>query len=120
MNVITSDKDRWVNVMMKHELEMIPSPKSPLASGAATFFAFLAIGLVPLLVYVWDYFTQSELNLFLISSLLTSLAFVYIGFIKTRVTQTSSIRGIIETLLLGISAAIVAYTVGLGIDRLIS
>ena len=37
---ITEDKDRWVNDMMKDELEMIEESKSPFAMGTTTFIAF--------------------------------------------------------------------------------
>ena len=120
VKVITADKDRWVNVMMKHELEMIPSSKSPITSGTATFISFLLVGLVPLLVYVIDYLFPQNINLFMASSLLTSLAFVYIGYIKTRVTQTTIWKGIMETLLLGITAAVVAYFVGYMLEKIVS
>jgi len=40
---IITDKDRWVEVMMKEELEMQAETKTPLGMGAATFAAFLAM-----------------------------------------------------------------------------
>src|ERR1051325_7504172 len=55
--VITADKDVWVDVMMKDELNMIPPDKNPLVVGGMTFFSFLTVGFVPLIVYVFDYFT---------------------------------------------------------------
>lgn len=118
VDVITSDKERWVNVMMKHELEMIPPGKSPLTSGFMTLISFVTVGLVPLLVYVADYLHPLSLNLFVTSGTLTTVAFIAIGYVKTYVTQTSKIKGIGETLLLGITAAAVAYFVGNLLERL--
>ncbi len=113
VSVITSDKDRWVDVMMKEELEMMPEQKSPFKSGLMTFCSFVSIGLLPLTVYVIDFlFGLSNSNLFLNASVLTSLGFICIGFMKSYVTQTSHVKGIFETLLLGALAAIVAYYVG--------
>lgn len=117
---ITEDDDRWVDTMMKEELEMIPTTKSPFAMGAVTFISFVLVGFVPLLVYVLDYFFSVGANLFYISSLLTGLAFMGIGALKSFVTHTGRIAGIIETLLLGAVAASLAYVVGSVLERIIS
>ena len=118
VEVITSDKERWVNVMMKHELEMIPPAKSPVATGFTTLISFVVVGLIPLLVYVLDYFWPLSVDLFLFSGSMTTMAFIVIGYVKTYVTQTSRIKGITETLLLGITAAAVAYLVGNVLEKL--
>ena len=110
--VITADKDRWVDVMMKDELGMIKEEKSPLAMGAVTYFAFVLVGLVPLMVYVWDYLIGFNADPFLWSCILTGLAFMIIGFLKTYVTETSHLKGVMETLILGGIAAGVSYVVG--------
>lgn len=110
--VITSDKDRWVDEMMKDELEMMEEDKSPIWMGAVTYISFLSIGLIPLLVYVADYIRPLHTNLFLIASVLTALGFTLIGWLKTYVNQTSAWRGVLETLLLGGIAAAVSYFVG--------
>ena len=112
VDVITSDRDRWVEVMMKDELHMIDGHKSPIAIGAVTFVSFVIIGLIPLSVYVWDYIGNFPGNLFFWSCLLTSIGFIFIGFLKTYVTETSHFKGILETLILGAIAALVAYFVG--------
>ena len=52
---ITEDKDRWVDVMMKEELEMIQENKSPITMAAVTFISFIIVGFVPLIIYVLDY-----------------------------------------------------------------
>jgi VIT1/CCC1 family predicted Fe2+/Mn2+ transporter len=46
------------------------------------------------------------------TSLLTGLAFFLVGWLKSSVNQTSVLRGISETVLLGLLAAVVAYFVG--------
>ena len=112
VDTITEDKDRWVNVMMKHELEMIAPKKTPVASGAMTFLSFVSVGLIPLLVYVLDYFNPLDSSLFGLSITFTTVAFTCIGYIKTYITETSKWKGIVETVLLGALAACVAYLVG--------
>ena len=112
VKVITSDKERWVNVMMKEELVMFDEDKSPLIIGGVTYFSFILIGVIPLLVYVLDYIYPFNYNLFLISSILTAIGFIIIGWLKAFVNQTMYWKGIFETLLLGGIAAIVAYFIG--------
>jgi VIT1/CCC1 family predicted Fe2+/Mn2+ transporter len=112
VDVITSDKDRWVDVMMKDELAMMDTHKSPFAMGAVTFISFILVGLIPLVLYVWDYMFTFEGNLFVSTCLLTSLGFLVVGLLKSYVTETSKIKGIFETLILGAIAAAVAYYVG--------
>ncbi len=120
VDVITADKDRWVDVMMKDELGMIEENKSPFAMGAVTFSAFVLVGFVPLFIYVWDYLGEFKGNLFLASCLLTGLAFIVVGWLKTYVTQTSRWKGILETLILGALAASVAYFVGDVLEKMIA
>lgn len=121
VDVITADKDRWVDVMMKDELEMIPEQKSPVSIAAITYISFITVGLVPLMTYLFNMDSGASLNrLFLISCILTSLTFVAIGLLKAVVTETSRIRGIMETLLLGGSAAAVSYFVGDILEKIIA
>lgn len=115
---ITADKDRWVDVMMKEELEMMEESRSPLAMGAVTFVSFISVGLIPLLVYVYDYFSPIAFDLFTVSSIMTGIAFLFVGWMKTFITQTSKWKGMLETLALGAAAAIVSYAVGNWLERL--
>ena len=109
---ITTNKALWTDVMMKDKLVMTQESKSPFMMGLVTYISFILIGLIPLLVYVWNYFNPLHGDLFLWTSLLTAMAFVVIGFLKTYVTETSKLKGILETLVLGALAAIVSYFVG--------
>lgn len=121
VEVITSNKDRWVEVMMKEKLEMVEESKSPFKMGLTTFISFVVVGFIPLLIYVYDYTAGSNgLNLFAISAILTSIAFIFIGFLKSYVTQTHRLTGIFETWSLGAVAAILAYYVGDILETLIS
>ena len=86
---------------------------SPIIRGITTFVAFFVVGLIPLLIYIIDYAFSLEINeLFLISCLFTGLAFVGIGFLKGYVAHSSKLRGVIETIVLGAIAAVLAYVFG--------
>lgn len=112
VEVITADKDRWVDVMMKEELGMSAPTRSPLTIGMVTFVSFLIIGLIPLSVYVWDYLGNFPGDLFVWASLLTTTAFAGIGILKSYVTETSKWKGLLETVALGVLAASLSYVVG--------
>lgn len=123
VDVITADKDRWVDVMMKEELNMTRNEKSPMAMGAVTFVSFVIIGLVPLLVYVFDYGSDSmdgSQNLFLYSIIMTFIAFIGIGWLKSYVTESGRFKSVMETLFLGAAAAVLSYFVGSFLENMIS
>lgn len=119
VEVITSDKERWVNEMMKNELEMIEDAKSPFFTGFATFISFILIGIIPLSIYLWDFIFDTSINLFLYTCLLTSMGFIFIGFLKSYVTQSNITKGVLETLILGALAASVSYIVGDVLEQII-
>jgi VIT1/CCC1 family predicted Fe2+/Mn2+ transporter len=119
VDVIVSNRDRWVNEMMKNELELIPDSKSPFKIGLATLISFVIIGFIPLLVYVYDYFYVINFSLFLMTSIFTGIAFVIVGAMKSFINQTSYLKSILETLALGFIAALVAYYVGSFLESLI-
>lgn len=118
---ITEDKDRWVDIMMKEELEMTEESKSPFQMGLVTFISFLILGFIPLIVYVIDYAGQGMTgDLFVYSSVLTFTTFAGIGFAKSYVTKANKLRSTLETLFLGGSAAVLAYFVGDLLDKMIA
>ena len=119
VNTICADKDRWVDTMMKEELEMIEQDKTPLKIGGVTFLSFLLVGIIPLTVYVWDYLFKFSGDTFWTTCVLTSMGFAFIGYLKSVATQTSRWKGVVETLTLGIIAAGVAYFVGDILEKII-
>ena len=93
--------------------ESIADEPSPVINGYTTFAAFIIVGLVPLLSYTVDLiFKLESSNLFVISIVLTTLAFVGIGALKARVAKASIVRGVVETVALGALAATFAYVLG--------
>jgi VIT1/CCC1 family predicted Fe2+/Mn2+ transporter len=112
VDVIVSDRDRWVDEMMKDELNMIEESKSPFKIGLATLISFILIGFIPLMVYVYDFLNETVFDLFFWTSVFTGIAFIVIGWLKSYVNQTNVYKSILETLALGFVAALVAYFVG--------
>lgn len=121
VKVITSSKHLWVNEMMKDELKMIASQKSPLHKGLATYISFVVVGLIPLAAYVVDLFLPDrKISLFFISCILTFCAFVFIGYLKAHFNHVSRIKGVAETLFLGGTAAFVSFIAGTILENLIN
>lgn len=112
VDTITADKDRWVDTMMKEELEILPDQKSPVKIGVVTYISFIMIGLIPLLSYLFYGGEAEQGRLFLVACLLTSAGFLIIGYLKAYVTRTNKLKATLETLLLGALAAGVAYWAG--------
>lgn len=87
--------------------------KKPFKTALVTFISFVLLGLVPLLSFVFQFlfgwFSEYQ---FEISIVLTSVAFIAVGYIKGRVTKQHGFRSSLETLMVGGIAASVAYVVG--------
>ncbi len=89
------------------------SDKKPLRTAFATFSSFVLLGTAPLIAFLFEFlFGWFSGQQFTISIILTSLAFIVIGFIKGGVTGQNRIRASLETLLIGGVAALVSYFVG--------
>jgi vacuolar iron transporter family protein len=89
--------------------------ETPLGDGIATFLAFVAVGFIPVMVYVIDALLGSKgdrVVLFAMSCFLTGAAFMAIGIIKGQMTKTNQLKAALETLLLGGIAAGLAYGLG--------
>lgn len=96
--------------------------ESPLMASLATFISFIIVGFVPLSVYTFDYaFSLGLGNDALIwSILLTLLAFGAIGYLRGLVTKVDKARTVMESLGLGLAAAVISYVVGNVLEKVIS
>jgi VIT1/CCC1 family predicted Fe2+/Mn2+ transporter len=93
---------------------------TPLQTARATFLSFVCMGMVPLVVYILNYFgIITSMFLFPLSAGLTFFAFLFIGFLRGYLTGSSMVRGIWETLILGVIAASLAYFVGNTLEKLL-
>jgi VIT1/CCC1 family predicted Fe2+/Mn2+ transporter len=113
VEVITSDRERWIDMMMREELGFPSDDGSATRSAAATFVAFLVIGAIPLLPFLVNLaFPGAFGSPFGVAAVLTGVAFALVGLLKALVIGQSAWRGAIETVALGGAAAAVAYVVG--------
>ena len=117
--IMMAQPQLWLNTMMQEEYAMQEDTKSPFRVGLATYLSFIFIGLIPLLIYVWDYMWEFPASEFLWASILTGIGFIIIGYLKSYVTESSPFKGILETLGLGLIAAAVAYFVGDLLEKII-
>lgn len=114
VSVITSDVERWVNTMLQEEHGIpLKSPK-PLKAAIVTFTAFVLVGSLPLLPYLWNGLTDIfVLKPFLWSASSAAFAFFAVGSMKGKYVEQKWYRSGAETLLMGGCAAALAYWVGL-------
>ena len=111
VEIITRDRNRWIDTMLTEEWGLAIETISPIKSGVATFVAFLLAGLVPLLpLFVLS--AENTKSIFPICATMTATTFFLIGWFRGKVTAQKPIVAAVETLLLGGIAAGVAYAVG--------
>ncbi|MBM3264470.1 MAG: VIT1/CCC1 transporter family protein [candidate division Zixibacteria bacterium] len=114
VNVITGDISRWIDMMVQEELGLSLTTPSPTKAALATFGEFILIGLIPLFPFLVQWVLPGSFSTpFLWSSLSTLVAYFCIGAAKSRYTAQRWYRAGIETLLIGVVAAGLAYGVGL-------
>ncbi len=102
----------------KQKTDYVP----PAYTALATLISFIIVWFVPLLIYVLDaiWFDFDTTTLFVRASVLTGLAFIFIGIAKTTVAKVPLLQSVLETLGLGTVAAFLAYYVGVFLEKLIA
>lgn len=120
VEVITKDRDLWIDTMLKEELGMNPVLAHPVRAAWATFVAFVLSGAIPLIPFVVFYSTEvSQATLFLFSLVLTGMTFFGIGAMKSRYVKEKWFGAGLETLVVGGGAALLAFVVGRSLRYLI-
>jgi len=117
VKVITSNRQRWIDTMLKDEFGLQVEMPSPLRSAVTVFWAFCMIGMIPLLPYLWPFNFGPQIT-FLYSCIMTGIAFCIIGVVKGRVVHKSVLFSGLETLFVGGVAATLAYLVGVWLRSL--
>jgi len=117
VEVITRDRQRWVDTMLMEEWGLQLESPSPVRAGLTTFVAFLMAGLVPLLPLLFAKWLGATYT-FLASAILTAISFILIGVVRGRVTDRRLFIAASETLFIGGTAAGLAYLIGVWLKEL--
>ena len=110
---LIKDKDRWVEFMMKHELNLDkPDPKRARKSAFNIGVSYVIGGLVPLSPY---FFVSDSVEGLKISVVITLICLFIFGFFKSKITGVNPWTGGLKVMMIGAAAAAAAF----GIARLI-
>lgn len=112
--IIASRRTLWVDTMLAEEFGLAAADPAPGKAAAATFFAFLLAGLVPLLPFMLGLPRPAET-----AAATTALVFFAIGSIKSRFTARGWLVSGLETMAIGLAAASCAYAVGWALRSLV-
>ena len=113
VDLVTADRTRWIQTMLTEEYGLPRDVRSPWMAAVATFSAFIACGLVPLLPYLFGLNNPVALSM-----MLTGGVFFTIGSVKSRWSTASWWSSGLSTLAVGATAGGLAYGVGLLLNHL--
>ena len=106
---ITANRSRWVDFMMRFELDLQPPEAARAPRSAFTIAAsYVAGGLIPLAPYMALPGVREALEM---SVGLTLVALFLFGAVKARFTEINPLRGGVQTALIGSLAAGAAFTI---------
>lgn len=110
VDVITSNPDVWVNVMMSEEFQLTPPEKSKaIRSALLVGFSALIGSFIPLFPF---FFWTVSLSIGL-SIVIAALTLFIVGVYKARVTVGKPFRSGLEMAIIGTLSALAGYVVGL-------
>ncbi|MEP3280019.1 MAG: VIT1/CCC1 transporter family protein [Stappiaceae bacterium] len=107
VSLITGKKENWIDTMLNEEHGLSNVLRSPVKSALATFAAFVLCGGVPLLPFVIE-----PVSAPLVATCITGAVFFGIGSVKSHWSTGRWYFSGLETTLIGMSAASIAWGVG--------
>lgn len=111
-DIYVTNSTYHIDFMLQHQLELSdPRGEKEVFTGLTTFFSFMVFGAIPLLPFM----LQAEgdpRTAFLFSVGGTFLALVALGLLKWRVIGTRFWPSLLEVILVGGVAAVIAFSVG--------
>lgn len=106
---ITSDKKVWLDTMLTEELNLnLEILGHPIKSAFRMFGAFLVGGILPIIPF---FFSSGFTPLFIAIGMSLTASFI-VGAVKSRMANTSLIKGGIEMAGLGTGIALIGYGIG--------
>lgn len=82
--------------------------KNPYISGIVTFLSFVLVGILPILPFI---ISKNKNNKY-ISFIISLIVFTLIGYVKGYITKENKIKTSTQTLMVGTTAAALAYSIG--------
>lgn len=113
VELTTARPDLWLEVMLREEHGVGEVRRSPVAAAAATFIAFVICGTVPLLPFIFGLEASA-----VAAAVATGFVFMGIGAAKSRWSPQSLWASAAETFVIGMSAAGIAYAIGVLLRQL--
>lgn len=113
VELITSNREIWVQTMLTEEYGLPREVRSPWLAALSTFSAFLICGLAPLVPFIFG-----ASNGFMLASVLTGAVFFAIGSVKSLWSTESWLKSGLTTLFVGAAAASFAYVLGMMLKNL--
>ena len=87
--------------------------KNPFKTALATFLSFVIIGFIPLSAFLLSKFSGFfYLNQIILSIVFTAAALILVGYIEGILLNKNKFYSIMQILLLGIGASLIAYGIG--------
>lgn len=114
---VTENRQLWIDTMITEEFGLQLESRHPFKAAVATFMAFLLVGFIPLSPFFMPFLSPDRI--FLVSSILTAVAFFGIGMAKGLFLHHPPLRAGLETFLTGGAAAALAYFVGMWLRAII-
>lgn len=113
VEIITSDKDVWVDLMMRNEFNLTDEGINPLRGAVITFISFVVVGFIPLMTYTLNSFLNlSDQNIFYVTAVSTLVALFLVGAVKSKFSVKKWFWSGVETAFFGGLAAAIAYGIG--------
>lgn len=114
---VTQDRKLWIDTMIAEEYGLPLESPVPWISAATTFLAFLLVGAIPLLPFL---FQAAPLERhFAWSAGLTLSAFFAVGVLKGRILGKNPLAAGLQTAFLGGAAASLSFAIGYGLRALV-
>ena len=106
---MSKDKDKWVQFMMRFELDLnTPNPNRPWKSGLTIALSYIVGGTIPMLPYIYTDDSETGLKY---SAVLTLIALFIFGIFKSKVTGQPIFAGAFKVAFIGALAAFAAYSI---------
>ena len=104
---LAQDKDKWVQFMMKYELDLeTPDPKRARNSAFTIGLSYIVGGIIPLSPY---FFTEHPHDGLIYSAIVTLISLFIFGYFKSKLTGQPLFKGALKVMAIGAVAAAAAY-----------